>query len=183
MTRIISGRLRGKRLHAPRTLDARPTTDFAKESLFNILENQYHWDETTALDLFTGTGNLALELASRGTQAVVAVDIAQASTRYIQRTAEALGLDKQVTVVQREAVAFLQRDFRQYELILADPPYDYPDYATLVETIYGQSLLSPEGLLVVEHHERTSLDQLPHFQRSRKYGKVRFSFFSATSLP
>ena len=178
MTRIISGRLRGKRLHAPRTLEARPTTDFAKESLFNILENQYHWDQTTALDLFSGTGNLALELASRGASSVVAVDIAQASTRYIQRTAEALGLDKQVTVVQREAQAFLQRDFRRYELILADPPYDYPDYEHLLEAIWARDLLAPQGLLVLEHHVRTHLDHLPHFQRSRKYGKVGFSFFA-----
>lgn len=179
MTRIISGRLRGKRLHAPRTIDARPTTDFAKESLFNILENRFHWAEITALDLFTGTGNLALELASRGAQSIVAVDITQASSRYLQRTAEALGLDGQMTVIQREALAFLQRDHRQYDLILADPPYDYPDYETLVDTIYGQALLAPDGLLVIEHHVRTSLEELPHFQSSRKYGQVRFSFFAA----
>lgn len=176
MTRIISGRLRGKIIVAPAKLDIRPTTDFAKEGLFNILRNRYDWDQLQVLDLFAGMGNLSYELASRGVTQITAVDIQKACVRFIEKTAQEL--DFPIRVVHSEAIEFLRRAYQDYDLILADPPYDYEDYASMVDTIFLQKLLRDEdALLVVEHALDRDLSELPHFQETRKYGKVRFSFF------
>ncbi len=177
MTRIISGRFRGKKIQAPKNLPVRPTTDFAKEALFNILNNHLYFDEIKALDLFAGTGNISYELASRGCGDITAVDGSPACTRFIEKTAESMQLEG-LKVIRSEALQFLQRDFRSYDLIFADPPYDYEDYQKIVETVFMNRLLTDEGILVIEHQQRVSLEELDHFVESRKYGNVRFSLFS-----
>lgn len=180
MTRIIRGFWRGKQLRAPRNLTVRPTTDFAKESLFNILENRIDWEEGRALDLFAGTGSLSFELLSRGCSKVTAVDIARASLRFMEKIRSELQVEDRLHIQQSEALSFLQKDLNTYDIILADPPYDYPqeNYQKLVEAVFLNRLLRSGGMLVVEHNARSSLSELPHFQSFRRYGKVGFSFFS-----
>ncbi len=176
MTRIISGRLRGKKIQAPRNLPVRPTTDFAKESLFNILANASTWEELEVLDLFSGTGNLAYELASRGAQRITCVDSNPKCCNFIEKTAEDLHFEA-IEVYRGEASDFLRRDYRRYDLILADPPYDYQDHQALVESVWLHNRLKEEGWLVIEHGRDTDLSEASHFWQQRRYGKVYFSFF------
>jgi 16S rRNA (guanine(966)-N(2))-methyltransferase RsmD len=178
MTRIISGSFRGKQIRAPRNLPVRPTTDFAKESLFNILNNQYYFDELKVLDLFSGTGNLGYEFVSRGCTNITCVDKNPGCVRFIAKTFEQLQVDG-FRAIQADSLDYLRRDFQQYNLIIADPPYDYEQYEELVELIFTKNLLAEDGMLVVEHQARKKLDQLKHFVNSRKYGNAAFSFFHA----
>lgn len=176
MTRIISGKLRGRQVRAPQKWEVRPTTDFAKESLFNILNNHYYFDEITVLDLFTGTGNLALEFVSRGCPQVVAVDRESHSIRFIDQKVQEWDLDNLQTH-RADALEFLKREYREYDIILADPPYAYEDYQSLVETVFLRNLLKSGGQLIIEHNSRKDLSALQNFQTRRKYGTVAFSFF------
>jgi 16S rRNA (guanine966-N2)-methyltransferase len=177
MTRIISGKLRGKLIKAPLNLPVRPTTDFAKEGLFNILNNHFYLDEIRVLDLFAGTGNLSFELASRGTESINAVDQDRSCCNFIEKTSTELDFDKIIKVYRSEVFEFLKRDPQAYDLIIADPPFDYQDYDKLVEKIFSKDLLLEDGYLVIEHDRDHDLSELPHFQEKRKYGKVSFSFF------
>jgi len=176
MTRIISGRLRGKIVRAPGNLPVRPTTDFAKESLFNILNNNFAFENIKALDLFAGTGNLSYELASRGCEDIVAVDLSNRCQQFIEKTAKELGFSGLKTR-KANALDFLKREFREYDLIIADPPYDYEEYSELIEIIFTNNLLSKDGMLVIEHDSRGDLSESEYFFETRKYGKVRFTFF------
>lgn len=178
MTRIISGKFRGKIIKAPGSLPVRPTTDFAKESLFNILNNHYYFDEIKVLDLFAGTGNLSYEFASRGCTDLSAVDQNNKCCQFIEKTFAQLGFEESTEVHRSEVMDFIKRDYRTYDLIVADPPYDYEDYENLVEQIFFKKLLSAEGMLVIEHDSHGDLSELEYFSESRKYGKVRFSFFT-----
>ncbi len=176
MTRIISGRLRGKIVRAPGHLPVRPTTDFAKESLFNILNNNFVFENIKALDLFAGTGNLSYELASRGCEDIVAVDLSNRCQQFIEKTARELGFSGLKTR-KANALDFLKREFREYDLIIADPPYDYEEYDELIQTIFKNNLLAKDGMLVIEHDSRGDLSESDFFFETRKYGKVRFTFF------
>lgn len=178
MTRIISGKFRGKIIKAPGSLPVRPTTDFAKESLFNILNNHYYFDEIKVLDLFAGTGNLSYELASRGCSEITLVDQNNKCCQFMEKTMKQLGFDEISEVHRSDALDFIKRDYRNYDLILADPPYDYQDYGDLVDQIFFKKLLSPDGMLVIEHDSMGDLSELENFYKTRKYGKVRFSFFT-----
>jgi len=176
--RIISGKYRGKQLLAPRNLPSRPTTDFAKEALFNILQNYFRLEEITALDLFAGTGNISYEFASRGVPTIVAVDNAAACVRYINQTAEQLGFAG-LQAIRSDCQQFLNRAYQKWDVIFADPPYDYPGHAELADAIFAKSLLNEGGLLVIEHGRDTKLEEHPEFVESRKYGNVYFSIFEA----
>ncbi len=176
MIRIISGKNRGKRILAPRNLPVRPTTNMAKESLFNILNNEFYFDDIKALDLFAGTGNISYELASRGCEDITAVDTEKACIGFIEKIADQLNFDS-ITTYREEVIHFLEREYNQYDLIFADPPYDYEDYEQLAEKVFLRQLLKDEGLLVIEHQSRLDLSDLDNFEFSRKYGNVRFSFF------
>lgn len=173
--RIIGGRLKGKRILAPSNLPARPTTDFAREGLFNILENEIDWPETSVLDLFAGIGGLTFEAASRGAMKVVSVEQHFATTRHIKKTAIDLGLGH-VTCVKSEAMKFLAQQQPSFQLVLADPPYEYPDYNALIQLCLEKATAA-NGILVVEHSKKHNFDGLPMFVRHRKYGEVNFSFF------
>lgn len=176
MTRIVSGKFRGKIITAPKKLPVRPTTDFAKESLFNILNNQYYFDEIKVLDLFAGTGNLSYEFASRGCEAITAVDKDPHCIRFMQKIANELDMPG-MRVIRADAMDYMQRDFYKYDLIVADPPYDFEQYEQLVDLVWLKDLLKADGQLIVEHHSRKKLDGLTNFQETRNYGKVSFSFF------
>ncbi|MBO0331810.1 RsmD family RNA methyltransferase [[Muricauda] lutisoli] len=175
--RIISGKYKGKRLTAPKKLPVRPTTDMAKEALFNILNNRFYFDELKVLDLFSGTGNISFEFASRGTEKITAVDGFQGCVRYISKTAEEL--DFSINTVKSDVFKFLERTTEKYDLIFADPPYDFDteQFLNIADLVFEKELLLEEGLLIIEHSDQTNLSEHPKFSEQRKYGGSIFSFF------
>lgn len=176
--RIISGKHKGKRLIAPKNLPVRPTTDMAKEGLFNILRNQYDFTEISVLDLFAGTGNISFEFASRGTADILSVDKDYRCLKYIASVSESLGLN--IRTIKDNAFHFLEKTQWQFDLIFADPPYQLPesDFGKLVSLVFSKELLKKGGILVIEHSRHTDLSEMPHFAEQRKYGGSVFSFFS-----
>ena len=161
---------------APDNLPTRPTTDMAKESLFNILENQIDLEETTALDLFAGTGNISYELVSRGCPHVTAVDENQNCVRFIRETANKLEMNE-LSVVKSDVFRFLPMHKAKYDLIFADPPYDCQHYDLLVSLIFENKLLKEGGIFVLEHDRTIDFSTHLNYYDHRKYGKVNFTFF------
>lgn len=174
--RIIGGTLKGLRLNPPKNLPVRPTTDLAKEALFNILQNQVEFDQLNVLDLFSGTGNISLEFASRGALQVIAVDRSIHCINYIKDTARQHYLDK-IKTYKADIFKYLQIETQQYDLIFADPPYDMNQIPEIPKLIFEKNLLSPDGLLIVEHQSMQNLSKHPSFVEQRKYGHSSFSFF------
>lgn len=177
MIRIISGIHKGRRLSAPKNLPVRPTTDRAKEALFNILGHEVYWPESSVLDLFSGTGNLSYECASRGCPRVVAVDAHAGCVKFIEQTARLLEIP--VTVYKRDVNAFLKRCTDSFDLIFADPPYDFSQeqLGEVVALCFEKGLLKEDGILIVEHSTQRDLSALQYFDSARKYGSTVFSFF------
>ncbi|MFN4300259.1 MAG: 16S rRNA (guanine(966)-N(2))-methyltransferase RsmD [Thermaurantimonas sp.] len=174
--RIISGKFKSKRIIAPAHLPVRPTTDMAKESLFNILANHFYFEDIKALDLFAGTGNITYELASRGCEDITSVDINGLCTKFIYETTQKLGL-RNVKIVHQNALEFLSKAYHKYNLIFADPPYEFEPYEEIIEKVFNRNLLTNDGLLIIEHSERKDFTNSPYFYDHRKYGSVHFSFF------
>ena len=174
--RIVSGTHKSRRISPPAGLLVRPTTDMAKESLFNILNNRIDFEETTVLDLFAGTGNISFEFASRGAKEVMCVELNPKCTAFIQLTAEKLGF-KEFSVIKTNVFALLPTLRRNFSLIFADPPFDSEDAAKLPDIIFTQKLLAPDGWLVIEHPKKMKFAEHPNFSEHREYGKVNFSFF------
>ena len=172
--RIISGTHKGRRLMAPNSLPVRPTTDRAKESLFNIIENRYYFDGKNVLDLFSGTGNIAYEFASRGCEEILAIDNNYQCINYIEETAK--DLDFNISTIKSDCLQYLKNCKQQFNFIFADPPYSYEEYQQLKEVIIDNNLIKKDGLLIIEHDKETSFeaDNL----ELRKYGTVHFSLFS-----
>lgn len=177
--RIISGTYKGKRLVAPKKLPVRPTTDMAKEGLFNILNHHYQFSAITVLDLFAGTGNISYEFASRGAISVTAVDAHYACLGFIKSTAKEL--DFPIDTIKSDVYHFLEKAPGSYDIIFADPPYDFEtdQFAKIAELVFTKELLKPDGVLIVEHSKHTNLEEQEHFSHSRRYGGSVFSFFSA----
>ena len=175
--RIISGIHKGRRIQAPKNLPVRPTTDRAKESLFNILGHRVFWEEATVLDLFAGTGNISYECASRGCPRVVAVDADPGCVRFIRKTAEDLQMP--IDVYRQDAMKFLGQCRERFDLIFADPPYRISGEGLreLATHCLEQGLLKEGGILVLEHGPQRDLSDLPGFQEVRKYGSTLLSFF------
>ncbi|MFN3556407.1 MAG: RsmD family RNA methyltransferase [Bacteroidales bacterium] len=174
--RIIGGKNQRKQIIAPAKLPVRPTTDMAKEALFNILNNHFDFEQLHVLDLFAGTGNISYEFASRGAQQIIAVDINHHCTGFIRKTAEELGFD-QLKVVRADSFQFLGICKVKFDVVFADPPYDLKDIAEIPRRVFEASILNPGAWLVLEHGEHMNLTHLPFFAEKRKYGKVHFSFF------
>ena len=177
--RIIRGRYQRRQITAPGNLPVRPTTDMAKESLFNILENYLDFEEVTALDLFAGTGNISYELVSRGCPKVTSVDQDNGCILFIRETANRLGM-KELVAVRSDVYRFLANHRMKYDLIFADPPYDCQEYDQLVRLVFDNALLNDDGLFVLEHSKYVQFEEHPHFMEQRHYGKVNFSFFAQT---
>lgn len=177
MIRIISGIHKGRRIRAPKGLPVRPTTDRAKESLFNILGHQITWEEGAVLDLFAGTGNISYECASRGCPHVVAVDSHPGCVRFIRKTAEELQLP--VLAYKRDVFKFLKQSADRFDLIFADPPYDISETGLkeLASLCLERGLLKKGGILVIEHSQKRDLSQQQGFDEARSYGSTLFSFF------
>lgn len=175
--RIIGGKYKSRRIQVPPNLKARPTTDFAKEGLFNVLNNLLDWEETTALDLFSGTGSIAFELISRGCPYVVSVEQNQNHINFIYKVQEKLGV-KELFPVKADAFKYLQSLKQQFDFIFADPPYDLHALEKIPEMVIQKQLVKEEGLFVMEHSKNYNFSHLPHFKEERKYGNVHFTFFS-----
>jgi len=174
--RIIGGALKGLRLNPPKNLPVRPTTDLAKEALFNILQNQIEFDNIKVLDLFCGTGNITYEFASRRAAQVIAVDRSIHCINYVKDIARQHGLS-QIKTYKADIFKYLQLETEQYDLIFADPPYDLNQIPEIPRIIFDKNLLLPDGLLIVEHQSMQNLSNHPAFVEQRKYGHSSFSFF------
>ncbi len=175
--RIISGTFKGRRINAPKKLPVRPTTDMAKEGLFNILNNNVYFDEISVLDLFSGTGNISYEFASRGTSNITAVDANYGCVRFIENTSEEFKMG--ITVHKANVFTYLEKTGSKSDIIFADPPYnmELSDFERIHQLVFGNELLLPEGQLIIEHAKQTKLSHLPGFLSDRKYGGSVFSFF------
>ena len=178
--RIISGKYKGRRLSASKNLPSRPTTDMAKEALFNILNNRYYFNELVVLDLFAGIGSISFEFASRGTPSITSVDKHYGCVRFIKETAAQLEFD--MTVLKSDVFSFLEKTHQKADVIFADPPYNFSteDFTRVPTLVFERSLLNEEGMLIVEHSKHTNLSGLEFFSFEKKYGSSAFSFFEWT---
>lgn len=174
--RIISGKLKGRTINPPKNLRARPTTDFAKENLFNVLQSYWEFEGLDVLDLFSGTGSVSYEFASRGAGSVVSVEINAVHQAYIKKTAAAFGLST-VYPVKANAFLYLKSSSKQFDIIFADPPYDIEGIETIPDLVFGQQLLKNDGWLILEHSGSMSFESHPRFKQQRSYGSVNFSIF------
>jgi 16S rRNA (guanine(966)-N(2))-methyltransferase RsmD len=175
--RIISGEFKGRRIKAPKKLPVRPTTDMAKEALFNIINNNYYFDDLKVLDLFSGTGNISYEFASRGTNDITCVDQDFGCVKFINQTSE--DFEMNLKVFKNDVYKFLEQYAQESDLIFADPPYDFSldNFAKIPELVFANNLLTTHGVLIVEHSKYTKLNQLPYYSYGKSYGGNSFSFF------
>ncbi len=176
MTRIIGGTFKSRQIRAPKNLPIRPTTDFAKEGLFNILDQQINYAQISVLDVFAGSGNIAYEFFSRGTQNITCVDQSFRCTRFIKKTFQTIFNHQHPLVVCSEAEKFLQKTPNYYDLIFADPPYNYSNYSLLIKRALIK--LNTQGILVLEHSKEHDFSMTDRFIKHKKYGHVHFSFFN-----
>ena len=173
---IIGGRLKGQLIRLPQTYAARPTTDFAREGLFNILGNEYEFEDLKVLDLFGGTGAVSYEFASRGASRVWCVEMARENASFIKRESTRLGLEN-VTMVRDNVFDFLDICHEKFDLIFADPPYALEGLETIPDKVLSKDILFPECYFVLEHGSEHSFKDHPRFKKERVYGRVHFSFF------
>ncbi|MBR0489585.1 MAG: RsmD family RNA methyltransferase [Prevotella sp.] len=196
--RIITGQYKGRHFDIPRTFKARPTTDFAKENIFNVLNGYLDFEGATALDLFAGTGSISLELVSRGCERVISVEMDRNHANFIRQCMTKIGTDKNV-LIKGDVFRFLKSCKQQFDFIFADPPYALKELATIPDLIFRENegkatgrrpmvgnagergnedtLLKPDGVFVLEHGKDYDFSQHPHFVEHRSYGSVNFSLF------
>lgn len=196
--RIISGIYKGRRITPPKNISARPTTDFAKESLFNLLNNRMDFEGIDMLDLFAGTGSIGLEFISRGARDVISVEMAHTQQNFIIQTCKMLKI-RNLKLIRGDVFKFINSCKIQFDFIYADPPYDLPQLPKLPDLIFkdvadssinilnaenintnnsnGNTLLKPNGIFVLEHSKNNDFSNHPHFVETRKYGNVHFTFF------
>jgi 16S rRNA (guanine966-N2)-methyltransferase len=175
--RIISGIYKGRRINAPKKLPVRPTTDMAKEALFNIINNQYYFDDISVLDLFAGTGNISYEFASRGTIQITCVDADFGCIKFINETASDFNMS--INTIKSDVFKFLEHTKLTSTIIFADPPYAFTDdqFSVLPKLVFLNNLLEKNGVLIIEHSKHTNLSNLENFSYSKSYGGNMFSFF------
>ena len=175
--RVITGKYKGRHFDIPRTFKARPTTDFAKENLFNVLNSYIDWDaEPVALDLFAGTGSITLELLSRGCSRVVSLEKDPLHFKFIKGFIDKLQ-DLNAIPIKGDVFKYLSQCREKFDFIFADPPYVLTEISELPDMILERDLLCEDGLLVVEHGKDHDFSQHPRFVEHRQYGSVNFSFF------
>jgi 16S rRNA (guanine(966)-N(2))-methyltransferase RsmD len=193
--RIISGTYKGRRISPPKNISARPTTDFAKESLFNLLNNRMDFEGIDMLDLFAGTGSIGIEFISRGARDVIAVEMAHTQQNFIIQTCKLLKI-KNLNLIRGDVFKFINSCKMQFDFIYADPPYDLPQLSKIPDLIFKDNpstnmtdsvdansnhdhntLLKPDGIFVLEHSKNNDFSTHPHYVETRKYGNVHFTFF------
>jgi len=176
--RIIGGYFKGRRFNPPKFFKARPTTDFAKESLFNLINNEIDLENTRVLDLFSGTGSISYEFMSRGCQFVCAVDMSSKYLGFVQKTAEEINPEEKIIhTIKADVLKFIPKHQLDYDLIFADPPYELKEISKIPDLIFENQTLKNGALVIVEHSAATDFSKHPRFSNLRKYGKVNFSFF------
>lgn len=174
--RIIRGKYGKRRFDVPKNITARPTTDFARENLFNVLENLEDFEDKTALDLFAGTGAITFEFASRGCREVTAVEQAPVQSQFIRTVKEKLG-DESIRVIKGDVFKFIHTCSRQFDFIFADPPYDHPRFEEVPELILQSPMVKSGSIVIIEHSKTRDFSMLPGFSQHRVYGSVNFSIF------
>lgn len=174
--RIIRGKYGRRRFDVPTNITARPTTDFARENIFNVIENMIDLEGLRALDMFSGTGAISFELLSRGCSSVTAVEKASTQYNFIKKVAEQLK-DENLNLVRGDALKYARTCLVKYDLIFADPPYDLKDFGTIPEIVLNSSMLKPGTIFIIEHSKAYDFSSLPHFKDHRVYGSVNFSIF------
>ena len=175
--RIISGIYKSRKIVAPKNLPVRPTTDMAKESLFNILNNHYFFAELIVLDLFAGTGNISYEFASRGCENITCVDLDFGCIKFINQTAQTFNMP--IQSIKSDVFKYLEKATLKANVIFADPPYglDQKTFEKVVLTVFEKEALQEDGMMIIEHSKYTKLDHLIHFSFKKSYGGSIFSFF------
>ena len=176
--RIIGGKFKGRRFNPPaKNWPTRPTTDFAKEGLFNILNNSLDFTELKVLDLFGGTGNHSYEFISRGCKDVTYVDKFGGCVAFVKKTSKELGIEAYLKINKADVFKFMMRTTEKYDYIFAGPPYPLPNLDTIPDKIFEHQLLNPEGWLVLEHNPNHNFEEHSYFFQVRNYGTTLFSFF------
>lgn len=178
--RIITGIYKGRHFDIPRSFKARPTTDFAKENIFNVLNQYIDFEDAEALDLFSGTGSISLELASRGCNRVVSIEFDREHHRFIQQCLQKLGDNVPVIPIRGDVFRYIKSCKQQYDFIFADPPYALKELPTIPSLIFERSMLKDGGIFVFEHGKNYDFSDDPHFVEHRSYGSVNFSIFRTT---
>ncbi len=173
--RIVSGRFKGKTF-TPKGFNARPTTDFAKEGLFNILQNTFDFEEVDVLDLFAGTGSISFEFASRGTNRIDLVELNFNHLKFVSSVIKELGL-KQIHTIKGNAFQFIKACNHKYDIVFADPPYELEGIDTIPDLVFEKGLIKDDGWLILEHSGNYKFENHPRFNQERHYGSVHFSIF------
>ena len=174
--RIIRGKYGKRRFDVPHNITARPTTDFAKENIFNVIENIEDIEGEEVLDLFAGTGAISLEFLSRGASSVTAVEMAATQANFIRSVKEKLG-DNALRIIRGDVFKFLAAVRKPYDIVFADPPYDHPRFDEIPTLILESEAVKPGTLVIVEHNDKHDFTGLPGFEQHRAYGSVNFSIF------
>ncbi len=174
--RIITGKYKGRRFDVPHSFKARPTTDFAKENIFNVMNGYIDFEGSRCLDLFAGTGSISLEMLSRGAQMVVSVELDRDHSTFIRQCLAKLG-DNNCMLIKGDVFKFVRSCKQQFDFIFADPPYALPQLRTIPDLIFSGNLLTPQGVFVLEHGKTDDFQSHPQFVEHRSYGSVNFSIF------
>jgi 16S rRNA (guanine(966)-N(2))-methyltransferase RsmD len=178
--RVITGKYKGRHFEIPRSFKARPTTDFAKENIFNVLNGYIDFEDAAALDLFSGTGSITLELLSRGCSQVISIESDRDHHRFIQECLKKLSIDNTAIPIRGDVFRFVKSCRQQFDFIFADPPYALKELPQIPDLIFEKNLLKDNGIFVFEHGKDYDFSQHPHFVEHRAYGSVNFSLFKAT---
>lgn len=174
--RIIRGKYGRRRFDVPKNITARPTTDFARENIFNVLENLVDFEGLSALDLFAGTGAITFEFLSRECADVTAVEKSTTQYNFIRKVAQQLNVGN-LTLVKGDALKFIETCVKKFDVIFADPPYDMPDFGLIPEKVLSSQMLKPGTIFIIEHNKHHDFRSLPGFLEHRAYGSVNFSIF------
>mgnify|MGYP002511906708 FL=1 len=174
--RIISGKYRGRTINPPRNLRARPTTDFAKENLFNVLNNLVDFEELDVLDLFSGTGSISYEFASREARSVTSVEINSVHHNFIRQTARELKFEN-FYPVKANVFLYLKSCPKRFDVVFSDAPYDLEGSDEVIKLVFERDLLNEDGILIFEHSKDQNFLDHPNLWQTRSYGSVQFSFF------
>lgn len=174
--RIISGKYKGRHIPVRKNFSARPTTDFAKENIFNVLNNNFDFEELEVLDLFSGTGSISYEFASRECLKIISVEKDFRSFDFIRRTIQEMKFEK-IKVIRADVFKFLQKSNESFDIIFADPPYDLENLASIPDAVMNSQILKPEGWLILEHGKKHQFNDNQHLIDVRSYGSVQFSIF------
>jgi 16S rRNA (guanine966-N2)-methyltransferase len=180
--RIISGKYKGRRIFPPKGLPVRPTTDMSKEALFNVLNNHFSFEGLKILDLFSGTGNISFEFASRGSTPITSVDADFGCVKFIKQIATEY--DFNIAATKSDVFSFLEKNKTSYDIIFADPPYalDQATFEKIILLVFERELLQEEGMMVIEHSKYTKLDHMINFSFKKSYGGSIFSFFELETI-